>query len=186
MAGYSKLFSSIVTSTVWGEGHTTRIVWITLLAICDAKGIVEGSIPGLAHQARVSLTEAREALKVLSSPDSFSRTPDNEGRRIEAIRGGWKILNYEQYRQKGQEKDGSRAEYHRNYYHHNRKMLKNVELNISTLNHTAPASASASAFPRESNNKESNVGTTTRTREALTAPPAPQAPSSTPRTPFDE
>lgn len=32
------------------------------------------------------------------SPDAYSRTPDNEGRRIEPIDGGWRLLNHEKYR----------------------------------------------------------------------------------------
>ena len=57
MTGYTKLFSSILASTIWDEDAPTRLVWITLLAMSDKNRTVEGSIPGLAHQARVSLAE---------------------------------------------------------------------------------------------------------------------------------
>ena len=115
MAGYSKLFSSIVTSSVWMEDDKTLRVWFAMLALTDAKGIVEGSVPGFANVARVTIPEMEHAIHVLSSPDAYSRTPDNEGRRIECIPGGWRILNYQSYRERGQAKDGSRAEYFRNY-----------------------------------------------------------------------
>jgi hypothetical protein len=36
-----------------------------------------------------------------------------EGRRLEAVPGGWRVLNYLEYREKGQEKAGSRARYFR-------------------------------------------------------------------------
>jgi hypothetical protein len=98
--GFTKLFSSIVTSTIWQEDDTTRIVWITLLALADAQGRVEGSVPGLAHIAHVGLPECEHALERLSSPDPYSRTRDFEGRRIEAIDGGWRILNYTKYRER--------------------------------------------------------------------------------------
>ena len=114
MAGYSKLFSSIVTSTIWCEDHTTRIVWISMLAMCDAHGFVSGSVPGFANLARVTIPEMEHAVDRLSSPDAYSRTKEFGGRRIEAVDGGWLILNYEAYREKGQAKDGSRAEYERN------------------------------------------------------------------------
>lgn len=113
MAGYSKLFSSIVTSSVWCEDNTVLRVWIALLATCDARGVVEGSIPGFASLCRITSDDMRRSIGVLSSPDPDSRTPDNEGRRIEAIPGGWVILNYEAYRNRCQAKDGSRAEYER-------------------------------------------------------------------------
>jgi hypothetical protein len=113
--GFTKLFSSIVTSSVWVEDDKTLRVWIAMLALSDSDGIVEGSVPGFANLCRVSVDEMRRALEVLSSPDPDSRTPDNDGRRIEAILGGWQILNYTLYRERGQAKDGSRAPYYRAY-----------------------------------------------------------------------
>ena len=113
MAGYSKLFGSIVTSTIWCEDNATRIVWITMLATCDADGIVEGSIPGFAGVARVSIEEMQRALEVLKRPDPFSRTQEHEGRRIEDVPGGWRILNYRDYRNRSQNQEGSRAPYMR-------------------------------------------------------------------------
>ncbi len=98
--GFTKLFSSIVTSTIWQEDDKTRIVWITLLALADAQGRVDGSVPGLAHVANVGLGECEHALERLSNPDPYSRTKDFEGRRIESIDGGWQILNYAKYREK--------------------------------------------------------------------------------------
>ena len=48
MAGYTKLFNSILQSTIWREDDKTRIVWITLLAMADKNGIAETSLPSLA------------------------------------------------------------------------------------------------------------------------------------------
>ena len=145
MAGYSKLFAGIVTSSVWCEDDKTFRVWIAMLALSDAAGHVDGSIPGFAHVARVTIPEMVHALDRLSSPDPYSRTSDNDGRRITIESGGWIILNYGIYREKGQAKDGSRAQYMREYYE-KKKVLKNVESNISTSDLTAPASAYASAY----------------------------------------
>lgn len=111
--GFTKLFSSIVTSTIWQEDDKTRIVWITLLALADAQGRVEGSVPGLAHVAHVGLGECEHALERLSSPDPYSRTKDFEGRRIEAIDGGWQILNYAKYRERRDPE--ARREYQRQW-----------------------------------------------------------------------
>ena len=98
MSGFTKLQASIIHSTIWREPDHIRIVWITMLAMADSKGRVEGSVPGLADIARVSFENCQLALLRLSSPDPWSRDPDNEGRRIKAIRGGWLILNYMKYR----------------------------------------------------------------------------------------
>ena len=100
MAGYTKLFSSILDSTVWQESKETRIVWITMLVMKDRRQVVEASVPGLAKRAGVTIDEAEMALERLRTPDPYSRTQEHEGRRIENVDGGWLILNGERYRDK--------------------------------------------------------------------------------------
>lgn len=112
MPNYTKLFNSIVTSTIWTEDDKTRIVWITMLAISDQNGEVHASIPGLARIAGVSVADTETALGKFLSPDSYSRTPDNEGRRIAVIDGGWELLNHAKYRRmasKAEEKEANAA-----------------------------------------------------------------------------
>lgn len=100
LMGYTKLFSSIVTSTIWRADKETKIVWITMLATANALGQVDGSIPGLAAISNVTIPECEHALQNLLSPDAYSRTKQHDGRRIVEIDGGWQILNYEKYRNK--------------------------------------------------------------------------------------
>lgn len=123
MPGYAKLFSSILTSTIWGEDHATVRVWIAMLASADAGGVVEGSIPGFARVACVTREEMESALARFLAPDPDSRTKTNEGRRLETIDGGWLILNYKDYRSKGQAQDASRAPYHRDWRRRQREKL---------------------------------------------------------------
>lgn len=99
MAGYTKLWSSIVHSTVWQESLSTKVTWITMLALCDSRGYVGASIPGLAHLAGVSIPECEAALAAFLAPDPYSRTQEHEGRRITVEEGGWRILNYEKHRE---------------------------------------------------------------------------------------
>jgi hypothetical protein len=115
MAGWTKLFGSIVTSSIWCEDDKTLRVWIALLALSDRDGIVEGSVPGMANLCRLSVKEMRAALTKLAAPDLDSRSPEFEGRRIKAIEGGWEVLNHEKYRQKAVAGEGSRAPYYRAY-----------------------------------------------------------------------
>lgn len=98
--GYTKLFSELIMSTVWREPDHVRLLWITMLAIKDRWHKVNASLPGLADAARISMNECQDALKILSSPDQYSRTQENDGRRIAPIDGGWVILNGEKYRNK--------------------------------------------------------------------------------------
>lgn len=95
---FTKLFSSITESTIWSEDAETRLTWITMLAMADRRGRVWGSIPGLANRARVPVDACENALKIFLSPDKYSRTTDHEGRKIEEIDGGWRLLNYLKYR----------------------------------------------------------------------------------------
>ena len=107
--GYTKLFSSIVTSTIWVESDRTRIVWITMLAICDKNGEVQASVPGLARLAGVPLEDCEQAIAKFLGPDAYSRTPDDEGRRIEKIDGGWALLNHDKYRNMASKEENKTA-----------------------------------------------------------------------------
>lgn len=96
---YVKLFSSILTSSVWAEDTSTRIVWITLLALADKEGDVRSSPSGLARLANVTLEDCQAALSKFLSPDPESGTQEHEGRRIEERPAGWHIINYAKYRE---------------------------------------------------------------------------------------
>src|SRR5256885_10281371 len=100
---YSKLHSSLVNSSLWTETDEVRILFITLLAMCDRHGEVQGSRVGIERIANIIPDpDGDSPWEILMSPDSGSsdlmRNPDNEGRRIEEIPGGFKLLNFEYYR----------------------------------------------------------------------------------------
>jgi hypothetical protein len=124
---YTKLFSSLVHSTIWREADHVRLVWITMLAISDQDGIVEASIPGLADSARVSLAQCEDALKRLQLPDSYSRSVEHEGRRIAPVEGGWELLNHARYRDK-QSPDERRAKAAERQRRHRERLAKASKL----------------------------------------------------------
>lgn len=95
---YTKLFSSIVTSTIWTENSDTCKVWVTMLAVANKHGEVHAAIPGLAQIAGLTVEVVESSIEKFLAPDKYSRTPDDEGRRIEAIEGGWLLLNHAKYR----------------------------------------------------------------------------------------
>lgn len=98
MGGYTKLFSSLLDSTIWLQPDGVRLVWITMLAMADRCGEVGAAVPGLAKRAGVSIEVCTQALNIFMSPDQYSRSVEYEGRRIKRIDGGWRLLNYEKYR----------------------------------------------------------------------------------------
>ena len=125
MTGYTKLFSSIIASTIWRADDKTRLVWITMLAMADQFGIVEASVPGLADMARVTLQECQDALQELSAPDEYSRSTERDGRRIEPSDGGWRLINHGKYRDKMSRDE--RREYQRLYQRSYRKQNVNSD-----------------------------------------------------------
>jgi hypothetical protein len=96
--GFVKLFSSILDSSVWDLDTDTRIVWITLLAMADAQGRVHASMPGIANRARVTREVIEKAMKIFQEPDEYSRSENNDGRRIVRDGRDWVILNYAEHR----------------------------------------------------------------------------------------
>ena len=54
---------------------------------------------GLMTAGNMTMEEADDAIAVLTSPDENSSNPENEGRRIEKVVGGWRVLNWKYYRQ---------------------------------------------------------------------------------------
>jgi hypothetical protein len=116
---YSKLHSSVVNSSLWTEPDHVRLLFITLLALCDREGFVYGSRAGLERAANITwFHDAADDLDPwdrLMSPDPDSsdalRAPENEGLRIEEVPGGFRLLNFEYYR--GLRNDDDRREQNR-------------------------------------------------------------------------
>jgi|SRR5579859_755327 len=157
---YTKLFEQILESTIWCEVDSTRVVWITMLAMASRDGEVLASIPGLAKRANVTLEQCQVALERFQQPDKFSRTPDHEGRRIAAIDGGWKLLNHAKYRDLLDSE--AERERKRKWWNENRgkKKLSTEKLDGTSANSTPLVKLA-----------EASTTTTTPTGSALPLPP---------------
>jgi hypothetical protein len=100
MDGYCKLHAKIVMSSIWAEPPHVRLLWITMLAVADADGNVEGSVCGLANLARISVEDCEAGLRRLQQPDPFS-SDGTTGERIQALTDGlWHIINHDRYRER--------------------------------------------------------------------------------------
>jgi hypothetical protein len=97
--GFTKLDSGILQSSIMAEKPEVFKVWIALLASCDADGLARVSAVFLANACYLSQGVTDKCLDILSSPDKYSRTLENEGRRIERVDGGYFIINYAKYRE---------------------------------------------------------------------------------------
>lgn len=107
-------------------------MWVTMLALADKDGVVEGSVPGLADMARLTVNEARAAIEILSKPDPDSRSKVEDGRRIVPVDGGWVLVNHGHYRElMGLEE---RREYLRVKQAEFRAKRKQVSTNVNNRN----------------------------------------------------
>lgn len=98
MNTWTPLFSKIVDSSIWTELDHVVKVFLTMLALKDADQVVRYNAFGIAQRAHKTEKEVLEALKVLSSPDHkrLEKQPF-DGRRIERVVDGWKLLNGQHY-----------------------------------------------------------------------------------------
>ena len=100
---YTKLFASILDSSLWSQAAYVCKLFVTMLAMADREGYVFASRVGLIRRAVLTDVETDTALAILEAPDPESsdllRNPENQGRRVEQVSGGWRILNYCYYRE---------------------------------------------------------------------------------------
>ncbi len=149
--GYVKLFNSILISSVWQEDDATRLLWIAMLALADKNGHVTGSVPGLAHVARIPVPSCQKALAILSAPDPDSQNPVNEGRRIAAAERGWIVLNYKDWRKR------LSAEDRREYKRLKQQEYRDKEAEVSTLSTSGRSDTMAEADSRVQSTKKGDT-----------------------------
>lgn len=96
---YAKVFQKMLDSSIWLECDSTRVVWLTLLLSMDSDGFAQfASVDNLARRARVKPSLTARAVATLEAPDPKSTTPDDDGRRIKRVQGGWIVINCQKYR----------------------------------------------------------------------------------------
>ncbi len=93
---YTPIFRDVLTSRVWALSDAHLRVWLWLQLMADPEGYVCADLAGVAIGARVDGQDAREALELLGLPDADACPDDpNEGRIIERVTRGWRILGVE-------------------------------------------------------------------------------------------
>lgn len=148
---YTKLFGSIIHSTIWREPDHVRLVWVTMLALADQHGCVWASLPGLADAARVSLEQCENALELFKKPDKHSRSKDFDGRRIEVIDRGWHLMNHGTFRRMRSAAERTAANAH---YQRESRARKKLSAKSQHVSQSQPASAQAEASAEASQRAE--------------------------------
>lgn len=174
---FTKVYKSMLTSSIWTTPHPRlhmiRCVWMTLMLMADRHGFVHSSVPGLAAQAVVTLEEAQEALEMFRSPDPYSRSKENEGRKLLDVDGGWFLLNYATHREVTREELNKASK--RRWYH--RQKLTKTRTDVLTRYPTRDLESQPSLFsdqdPDRSLAEQEQKGAETPTREPSEAQSQP-------------
>lgn len=113
-------------------------------------GFVAAAGSGIIRRAGMEMETGLNALERLGAPDSESRTPDFEGRRLIRIDGGYLALNFDKYRQK----DHTAAQRAKRYRERKQSRVTNVKSRVTKRNVTqaegeahAEEKAEAEAIP---------------------------------------
>lgn len=98
MNTWAPVFASILDSSINEEPYHVRLLWIAMLALKDADHVVRSDSYKLHKKANLPEMEVIDGLRVLESPDLRRIGPQEyEGRRIEKVEEGWKVLNGQKY-----------------------------------------------------------------------------------------
>lgn len=160
--GFVKIYGTILDSSIWSQDLATRVLWITMLTMADRVGSVSASVDGLARRANLTRAECEAGLAKLVGPDPDSKSKAFQGRRIRAVDGGWKILNYEKYRELRTESQVQEAE-------RKAKWRKSGSDKGDEAGHVPPVPAK-SADNHAEGEAEAEAGTDLKTKTAAPAP----------------
>jgi len=138
---YGKLYESIYDGTLV-EDWKALVTFQQMIILCNADGILDMTAGAISRRTGIPKDVIEHGIEVLENPDSESRTPDHEGKRIIRIDQhriwGWEIVNHKHYRDLRTQND--RREYMRNYMRDKREKEKltsaNESLQVSNVAHT--------------------------------------------------
>ena len=98
---YGKIFTSIYDGTL-AEDWRALITFQQLIVLCDADGIIDMTPQSISRRTGIPIEHIKAGIDILEKADKYSRTPDEDGKRIELIDDhrpwGWHIVNHEMYK----------------------------------------------------------------------------------------
>lgn len=97
---YGKIFAKMYEGTLYGQWEAL-VTFQQMIVLCDADGMIDMTPQAIASRTSIPLHIIEKGIKILEAPDPYSRTPDQEGRRIELIDAhrpwGWHLVNHAKY-----------------------------------------------------------------------------------------
>lgn len=98
---YGKIFESMYDGTLAADWKA-MVTFQQMIVLADFNGIVDYTPPAISRRTGIPLDIIEHGIEKLEAPDPYSRTPDDEGRRIRRMDEhrpwGWYIVNYEDYK----------------------------------------------------------------------------------------
>lgn len=84
------------------ENWEALVTFQQMIVLCNPDGHLDMTPSAIAGRTGIPIEHIKRGIELLESPDPYSRTPAEEGRRILRIDEhkpwGWKIVNHEQYK----------------------------------------------------------------------------------------
>ena len=105
---FVKIYPGFFEGSLRDQPPFARLLFLAMLARADENGVVLGATTFWAAYVGITAEQVDESLRILSSPDPDSTTPDCEGRRIERWGDGanrWRIVNYRTYYEKSRNEE---------------------------------------------------------------------------------
>jgi len=99
---YGKIFNSMYDGTLVANWEAL-ITFQQMIVLADDVGVIDMTPHALSNRTGIPIEIIEKGLELLESDDPHSRSPAQNGRRIERLDNhrpwGWKIVNYMHYRQ---------------------------------------------------------------------------------------
>lgn len=78
------------------------ITFQQMIVLCDADGIIDMTPSAISKRTSIPVEHIKAGIEILEKPDPWSRTPDEEGRRIVRLDDhrpwGWYLVNHKKYK----------------------------------------------------------------------------------------
>lgn len=78
------------------------ITFQQMIVLCDADGTIDMTPSAISRRTGIPIEHIKAGIEILQNPDPYSRTPEEEGRRIRLLDDnkpwGWYIVNHSKYK----------------------------------------------------------------------------------------
>jgi len=166
---YGKIFDSIYDGTL-SEDWRALITFQQMIVLCDADGVLDMTPNAISRRTGIPIEHIKAGIEILEHTDPYSRTKDEDGRRIRRLEDdrpwGWYIVNHKKYKNL-QDSDTIRAQ---NRERKRRQREREIDV---TDSHAMSRSVTDSHAP--SLHTDTNTDTDTRTT-TLSGKPDPSPP----------